>query len=209
MSTLGCQLVNMFKNKLLSSSKTFVNKTNEHFLVLTLDDSRTGLEGAGDDVRVKAMEDNKELFERVRKALKDAAEDLDPEKDLMHEHFPKNFPRLFAKPGTKKWKGVQIRCNLASILHSLDMAITFPRGMDRKNAFLVGLCWLIGPSSEDHPRAAPLLYAQRSSFSCWSYKVLIPWIMDLAMMMTQKMMLMQPMKKLQMKINRKTTNGRR
>ena len=48
----------MFKNKLLSASKTFVNKTNEHCLVLTFDDSRTGLEGAGDDVWVKAMGDN-------------------------------------------------------------------------------------------------------------------------------------------------------
>ena len=41
-----------------------------------MDDSRTGLEGAGDDVWVKAMEENKQLFEKVRKALKDAAEDL-------------------------------------------------------------------------------------------------------------------------------------
>ena len=115
MSTLGCQLVNMFKNKLLSSSKTFVNKTNEHCLVLTLDDSRTGLEGAGDDVWVNAMEENKELFEKVRKALKDAAEDLDPAKDLLHEHFPKNFP-MFGKPGTKTWKGVQIRSQISCVL---------------------------------------------------------------------------------------------
>ena len=99
-----------------TASKTFVNNTNEHCLVLTFDDSRTGLEGAGDDVWVKAMEDNKELFENVRRALQDAAEDLDPEKDLHHEHFPRNLPRLFSNPGTKKWKGVQIRSQLSKYL---------------------------------------------------------------------------------------------
>jgi hypothetical protein len=123
----------MFKNKLLSASKTFVNKTNEHCLVLTFDDGRTGLEGAGNDVWVKAMEDNRELFENVRRALQDAAEDLDPEKDLHHEHFPRNLPRLFSNPGTKKWKGVQIRSQLSKYLAFYGYGHNMPKRYGEDN----------------------------------------------------------------------------
>ena len=50
------------------------------------------------------------------KVLIEAADDQDQDVVLQHEELSNNLPRLFAKPGTKKWKGVQIRAQLTRYL---------------------------------------------------------------------------------------------
>ena len=106
----------MSKNKLLAASKGVVQKKNEHCLVLTLSQDRTNVEASGDNVWIKAALENPDLFAKLKDALVTAAENLEPEQKLLHERFPKTYPKLFACPGTKKWKGVKILSQLSNYL---------------------------------------------------------------------------------------------
>ena len=106
----------MSKSMLIKTSEMFVKKTGEHCILLTLNKDGTSLVGIGDDAWVSALGDNPEVMEGLTKALVEAAELRDTENDLEPTAFPKNLPRLFATPGSKKWKTVKIRSQLSTYL---------------------------------------------------------------------------------------------
>ena len=57
-----------------------------------------------------------EALEFLSKSLIEATDVQDQDVVLQHEELLNNLSRLFAKPGTKKWKGVQIRAQLTRYL---------------------------------------------------------------------------------------------
>ena len=106
----------MSRNKLDAASKNFVKKKNEHCIVLTLSPDQSTIEASGDSVWLKAALENPEVGNLLRDALVNAAEAADPDVVLQHEKYPKKYSRLFACPGSKRWKGVQIRSQLSKYL---------------------------------------------------------------------------------------------
>ena len=106
----------MSRKKLFAASKAFVKTRNEHCIVLTLSQDKTTLEASGDEVWIKAALERPDVFEKLRDALCTAAEQIESGGELQHVKFPKTYPKLFACPGTKKWKGVQIRSQLSKYL---------------------------------------------------------------------------------------------
>ena len=106
----------MSKSQVVKASKAFVLKKQENCIVLTLSEDNTSLEGCGDEAWVRAMENNPGLFGELKEVLVAAALDVEPDTRLMHETFPKKFPRLFACPGSKQWKGIKIRSQLSKYL---------------------------------------------------------------------------------------------
>jgi hypothetical protein len=46
-----------------------------------------------------------------------AVDDREPLQAHQHEKSPKNYPKLFAYPGPKKWKGVRTRSRLSQYLN--------------------------------------------------------------------------------------------
>ena len=108
--------IKMSRNKVFNSVKSFVRRSEENCLVLTLNSEGSALEGCGDQVWVRAMENNPALFEELKEVLVAAASDADPEENLETETFPKKYPKLFACPGSKQWKGIKIRSQLSKYL---------------------------------------------------------------------------------------------
>ena len=106
----------MSSKKLVSVSKDIVKKTGKHCLVLTLNNEGTALEGAGDCVWVNLLQERPDLMEIMTNAFVEAAADRDMREPLVPDTFLKRFPRLFAVPNTKSWKGVQIRTQLSTYL---------------------------------------------------------------------------------------------
>ena len=156
----------MNKSKLTSTAKSFVRKNNEHCLVLSLSKDMTSLEGAGDNVWVDILRAKPELFKSITDALVEAAETRDFENQLEPESFPTRFPRLFAVPGSKQWKGVRIRSQLSTYLafygfgHNMGKRYGEgepPVGWPVQVDWLGGLCRLIGLNSKALPRVAHLL----------------------------------------------------
>ena len=100
----------MSTNKLFRASKDFVKQSDEHCLVLYLNNS------AVDNIWIKAAMENEDLFAHLNAALVTAANDKEPLEALQHEKSPKKYPKLFACPGSKKWKGVTIRSQLCKYI---------------------------------------------------------------------------------------------
>ena len=94
----------MSMKKLLTASKDYVNKTEKHCLVLTMSDCGTEVEVSGDCVWVKSIRE-KPALEFFSKSLIEATDVQDHDVVLQH-----------AKPGTKKWKGLQIMAQLTRYL---------------------------------------------------------------------------------------------
>ena len=68
-------------------------------------EDNTSLEGCGDEAWVRAMENNPGLFGELKEVLVAAALDVEPDTRLMHETFPKKFPRLFVAQDPSSGKG--------------------------------------------------------------------------------------------------------
>ena len=109
----------MSTNKLFRASKDFVKKSDDHCLVLYLKH--------GDNIWLNAAMENQDLFARLNAALVTAADDREPLQALQHEKFPKKYPKLFACPGSKKWKGVRIRSQLSQYLSFHGFGHNMPR----------------------------------------------------------------------------------
>ena len=106
----------MSKNKLFIASKRFVNQRNEHCLILTLNQDGSNIEASGDEGWISAALENPEVFEALKASLVNTANNAERAGTLQHSMFPKTYTKLFACPGTKKWKGVQIRAQLSKYL---------------------------------------------------------------------------------------------
>ena len=106
----------MNKNYLYKSSKSFVRKTDENCLVLTLNKEKTGLELCGDNVWVAALRDKPELLQCLDEALTDATNKRNEEEPLEPVVYPEKFPRLFALPGSNKWRSAGIRNQFSTYL---------------------------------------------------------------------------------------------
>ena len=81
-----------------------------------MSDCGTEIEVSGDGVWVKKVREKPEALEFLSKMLIEATDEQDQDVVLQHEVLANNLSRLFAKPGTKKWKGVQIKAQLTRYL---------------------------------------------------------------------------------------------
>jgi hypothetical protein len=104
----------MSTNKRFRATKDFVNRSDEHCLVLNKDKS-----AVEDNIWIKAAMENEDLFASLNAALVTAADDREPLQALQHEKFPKKYPKLVSYPGSKKWKGVRTRSQLSQYLSHL------------------------------------------------------------------------------------------
>jgi hypothetical protein len=117
----------MSKRKVVNTLKSFVRKSETNGMFLTLNNDGTSLEGCGDQVWVRAMDQNPALFEELKVVLVAAARNVDPEDSLMVENFPKKYPKLFACPGSKQWKGKRIRSQLSKYLEFHGFGRNMPK----------------------------------------------------------------------------------
>ena len=113
----------MSTNKLFRASK----KRDEHCLVIYLNKDKSDVEAIGDNIWIKAAVENEDLFAHLNAALITAADDREPLQALGHKKFPKKYPKLFACPGSKKWKGVRIRSQLSQYLSFHGFGHNMPR----------------------------------------------------------------------------------
>ena len=100
----------MSEKKLVRVSAAVV-QNKKHCLVITMNDSKTDVDVCGDNVWLKALKDKPELLMSLKEALEEAVENRDIDKPLQYETLT-SLPRLFAVPGSKKWRGVRIRSQL-------------------------------------------------------------------------------------------------
>ena len=105
------------KERLISSTRSFVNKKNNHCLLLTLNNDRTGVDIRGDGLWVETFSQNPQLLQNLTRNLLEQA-NTNEERVLNFTTFPTHLTKLFARPNSKKWKGVAIRAQLTKYLNS-------------------------------------------------------------------------------------------
>ena len=107
----------MSKEKVFAAAEAYIEKSNQHCLVLTLDDDKAAFEACGERDILRALQDHPDVLEKLEKIFLDAAKKKAPETKLGPDRIPRLLPKLFACPGTKLWKGVAIRRTLFWKLH--------------------------------------------------------------------------------------------
>lgn len=106
----------MSKEKVFAATEAYLRNKNENIIVFTLDDEKLKLEGFGDDVWVKTLQDNPDLMDKLQEVFANAANAANDGTKLVKDRFPRLLPKLFACPGSKAWKGVDIRKQLTRYL---------------------------------------------------------------------------------------------
>jgi hypothetical protein len=94
-------------------------ENNEHIIVLTMDKENYNIRASGDNIWVKALTEGPGFKQLETMLLSELHQN---DEKLKFESHPKvkGFPRLFAKPGSKTWKGAgKIRMQLSALLKYL------------------------------------------------------------------------------------------
>ena len=109
----------MSKRRIVKAVDEYVKSKDETCIVLMLNDDQTKLEGFGDNLWTNVFESQSDIVDQLTDCMKIALTEIS-NAHLETQRYPKKMPKLFARPGSKDWKGVKIRSQLSYYMSFFD-----------------------------------------------------------------------------------------
>ena len=112
-------------------------------------------------LRTNIFESESDIVDRLANSMKSAVTERSDE-HLKTQHYPKNMSKLFARPGSKDWKGVKIRSQLSSYCQISQSSSSSLQQPAVSSALLRLALFLINPAT--HPPVKVKFWSEISEF---------------------------------------------